>query len=737
MNKLNQILLVLACISILAFSMGCGGAGGGSAAAGGSEAVYYSGVSPQVSVNRGMIPFKLTGNDGGIDLSAFRGDPSISLEGKDATIPGEDVSAGSGELTCSFDLGAQPSGVYDVVITDGRATQRLSRAFSLMGSVQAAVLEAASLYDGTALVDAYLPAGIYNTETEQFPIVIVNGVNLKGPGAGLLNGSTQRPIGENAVLDAEGSDRVIEIPEYTNFWGVTGIEITGGSADGYGGGIYWYTENRKKSSSGTYRNNERNSYSSMFITDCYIHDNYSSSAGAGVYIYNGQQDIPEPLTSTFDFTYNLVSGNSSEGQYGAGAYFDIENHRYLTNINNNEFSDNDFSSTECYGGGFYYYGSSSSYDIYEGTTNINHNTFDANICDEGYGGGAYIDELEYSQALNMSGNTFSNHSGIYWGGGCFLYGVRYGGTCHFDNNTFTSNTDVYQGGGLFIYDPYDGSRNFFTGNTFTGNNADDGGGAYIYNIDECYFNMTDNAFTGNDALNNGAGGGLHVNLSSARDFYVGNTFSENTGYRGAGFYYNYNGGSATAINSNTFTGNTAAFEGGGLYFAQAFKLQLNGNMFDGNTADSHGGGLYFDIGGGATPQPVEITSNTFTGNTVTNGQGGRGGGGIYFWNLWPESTILVLNKIHGNSALGAGGRGGGIDFQNCVGSNTFVVGGSAAAQNDIYGNSAGEGIGAQFNNNAGEHVNAQYNYWGGGAPAVPADVDGDVDTSNPATNPLP
>lgn len=745
MRKLHYVLLFLACIAFLMFSAGCGGAGGGSTATGTSELVSYKGVNPQVSVNRGVVPFKLIGDGRGINLSDFRGEPSISLEGNETTIPGVDVSVNSGELTCSFDISGRPAGVYDIVVTDGRATQRLSRGFSLRNSIQAAIIMAASLYDGTALVDAYVPAGTYDTSSETFPIVLLDGVNLKGPGAGLLtNPSGQR--GANAILDAEGTERVIEISQYTNFWGITGLEIRNGSTGGDGAGIHWFSIVEETTSG---RNNKQYSYSSPLITDCYIHDNLSGGNGGGVFIRNGQSDIPETTPSTLDLTYNIVSNNISSGGYGAGTCLILENHSFTTNVNNNEFSENEFTNTGAYGGGLYYYSSAYNHDYYHGTTNINNNTFTANVCQGGYGGGAYIDEMEHHLDLTMDGNTFNNHSDLNQGGGCYLYGVRYNGICQFQNNTFTNNSTNYEvagfndvnkgsgqrdgpsncGGGLYIYDIYSSSRQFFEYNTFSNNYAcNNGGGVYIYTLDNCQFNMTGNNFTNNTA--DDAGGGLSIKntYDTQSDTYHRNTFTGNqAAVYGGGFYYYENIGGFTAISDNTFSGNTATDYAGGLFFGYAHNVtSITGNTFTGNTGGA-AGGMYFseqDYG------QFLISNNLFTGNSAADS-----GGGAYFGYLYTYGTTIALNKIYGNNAST---NGGGVYIRSIGGAGgDLILGGSPEYQNDIYGNTSPDtNQGTQLYNNSIIHVNAQFNYWGGGAPTNPGDVFGDVDTSNFATSPL-
>lgn len=79
---------------------------------------------------------------------------------------------------------------------------------------------------------------------------------------------------------------------------------------------------------------------------------------------------------------------------------------------------------------------------------------------------------------------------------------------------------------------------------------------------------------------------------------------------GGGLYAKTEDGNVTLTN-NTFTGNTAADNGGGAYVGM--DSALTNNTFTENTANSYGGGVHIQSG--------TLTNNTFSGNTANSGGG--------------------------------------------------------------------------------------------------------------------
>ncbi|HYG61886.1 MAG TPA: choice-of-anchor Q domain-containing protein, partial [Thermoanaerobaculia bacterium] len=120
----------------------------------------------------------------------------------------------------------------------------------------------------------------------------------------------------------------------------------------------------------------------------------------------------------------------------------------------------------------------------------------------------------------------------------------------------------------------------------------------------------------------------------------------------------------------TITGNTASFDGGGLW-ADGFEMDLTirNTIISGNTAEGNGGGIYVEDTGG----PLLIQSSVISGNTADGI-----GGGIYFYD--PDDTVTIEDStISGNTAVGGGGvflydtDGGGVTIRR-----TTIDGNSAA-----------------------------------------------------------
>jgi uncharacterized repeat protein (TIGR02543 family) len=122
--------------------------------------------------------------------------------------------------------------------------------------------------------------GTYSPSTngESFPIVMKDGVSLKGAGATVT------------ILDAEKTNRVINCDNIGSATRIEGFTITGGSAGGtYGGGIYC-------------------SWSSPIIHNNIITKNWSWMGGGGIYLTNSSPTIAN----------NLITQNTTGGQDGGG-----------------------------------------------------------------------------------------------------------------------------------------------------------------------------------------------------------------------------------------------------------------------------------------------------------------------------------------------------------------------------------------------------------------------------------
>ena len=215
-----------------------------------------------------------------------------------------------------------------------------------------------------------------------------------------------------------------------------------------------------------------------------------------------------------------------------------------------------------------------------------------------------------------------------------------------------------------------GDRLTLVGSTISGNSASglsqngQGGGLWLASNTLAPLTILDTEISGNTAMN--YGGGLYFRTLfqiPGNDFLTltNVTISGNTARRGGGVATG--SGSQGVItgslmtNGGSISGNTAAFEGGGVY-SRASTLTVNGTTISGNRAGGNGGGI-------ATPQSgVQAMQMSFVGAAIRNnaagvdGVGGEGpgdGGGLWI----PASTVpltLLSTEVSNNVAR----RGGGI-----------------------------------------------------------------------------
>ncbi len=160
------------------------------------------------------------------------------------------------------------------------------------------------------------------------------------------------------------------------------------------------------------------------------------------------------------------------------------------------------------------------------------------------------------------------------------------------------------------------------------------------------FTLTNNTFSGNSAAGNG--GGAWVDAGS--------------------------GPSPVILTSNTFSGNSAAGNGGGAAVAtDSGNGTVTDNTFSGNSAALNGGGAFMTTySGNAT-----LTNNTFNHNSAT-----RYGGGTYVYTVTALATADIYNNIIWGNTANAGGNDG----------------------NDLYVNSGGDKVNL-YNNDLGENGN--------------------------------
>ncbi|MCB0180165.1 MAG: hypothetical protein KDI62_18175 [Anaerolineae bacterium] len=217
----------------------------------------------------------------------------------------------------------------------------------------------------------------------------------------------------------------------------------------------------------------------------------------------------------------------------------------------------------------------------------------------------------------------------------------------FENDHTASQTkEDNQGGAIFAANIYE---TIIVGSVFENNSAGNGGafgaiasGLIVYN----------SRFIGNDATDNtsggivrGHGGAIHLdgvtnsfNPDSNKVIDIcGSTFEDNTAIRGGGAIkttISDNKGTKATYTRSTFTNNRllgvppAEGHGGAIYhieddFASGFNednLELSQNTFSGNEAYRQGGGVWYLVNG-----LVKVENNTFYNNRTIDGALGMGG----------------------------------------------------------------------------------------------------------------
>lgn len=163
----------------------------------------------------------------------------------------------------------------------------------------------------------------------------------------------------------------------------------------------------------------------------------------------------------------------------------------------------------------------------------------------------------------------------------------------------------------------------------------------------------------------GAGGGL--------DLFDSNTtirFSSILGNRAALFggavSSEFGGVPTLTIESSTIAGNSANFEGGGIYTEENRDVEIVNSTISGNTATYYGGGIssYFGTfpGGGQRDNLVRIRHTTITDNTA--GESG---------NLWSDYAAEIDHTIIANGSPSAGSSGVLASY-SLIEDNYFVLG---------------------------------------------------------------
>ncbi|PKQ21178.1 MAG: hypothetical protein CVT66_01635 [Actinobacteria bacterium HGW-Actinobacteria-6] len=210
-----------------------------------------------------------------------------------------------------------------------------------------------------------------------------------------------------------------------------------------------------------------------------------------------------------------------------------------------------------------------------------------------------VDQCMIWQSLQagdyVEGLTFRN-GGTGTGGALFasINGLTAPDTPRIEGNVFEDNLNsTFSGGAVIITSTGPGQATpVVTGNLFENNRTTTDGGALKINQ---YVSATivGNTFVGNTA---GSGGAISVVSNDATLTCNGNTFADNSANRGGAVYLSVTGSQEKRFEGNTFSGNDASIEGGGLWLYGA-TVAIARNDASGNHSAHDAGFAYLQHSG--------------------------------------------------------------------------------------------------------------------------------------------
>ena len=323
------------------------------------------------------------------------------------------------------------------------------------------------------------------------------------------------------------------------------------------------------------------------------------------------------------FTANSITGNGG-GMFAQTAIL-AENCTFTNNTATNS------------GGGAYASSSSGNKTTFENCTFTNNTAIEN-------GGG-----LSSFQTTELTDSRFANNTAVRNGGGAYV--GDWGNGLIAESCTFTLNTAGYYGGGV-----YSARTAQLTDTTCTDNEAANGGGIYVGNggnlangiiAEKCVFvdnqatnygggvtsvkaaNLTDTSFTGNTVAGNG--GGIYVEDNLTAETCV---FEFNAAADGGGAYSH----KTAKLTDSTFASNTATGNGGGAYAGSGGTgITAEDCVFKANAADTRGSGVF-------SSQTAKLIRSIFTGNA------GPAGSVFSNGNLTAVNSMFTKNNASGSFA---------------------------------------------------------------------------------------
>lgn len=270
---------------------------------------------------------------------------------------------------------------------------------------------------------------------------------------------------------------------------------------------------------------------------------------------------------------------------------------------------------------------------------------DGRITVENTGSGAVIIATDTVGSLEIDGLEITGGSGSL-GGGI----QSQADDLDIRNSVITGNTASSAGGGIY-HDSGPGGTVYLIDNDISDNASYYGGGLLLSKEGSGAISITDNEFNENYAIY--AGGAVFLGVENNNNLYFKyNTVSDNLVYSGpgGGLITFINGGSDSEIKYNTFSGNEASGDGGGMYImASDHDVQASGNVMFINDAGQRGGAIYADLQGGSfAARELYLGINT----------SGEGGSGMHFNG--DNTGQLALSEAEIRYNINEDGFGGGL-----------------------------------------------------------------------------
>jgi len=495
------------------------------------------------------------------------------------------------------------------------------------------------------------------TQVSLFGLTITGGL-ANGSGGGIYNGGTltltSSTVSGNSTagVSYDGGGGIYN--DYSGTMSLTDSTVDGNSTaedDGYGGGIF--------------------NVGTMTLTASSVSDNST----AGGYAYGGGIGNG----GTMNVLDSTVSGNRTTGDYSRSGGIDNGNYGTLT-LTGCTVSDNSTNGYSANGGGIG--GGHGIVTLIGCTVRGNRTNGDYST------GGGIVNE---TGTMTVTNSTIDNNGTAFEGGGIYA-----AGTATVTNSTIDNNGTAFEGGGIYV-----AGMATVTNSTIDNNSSGGGGGIDNFEGAVTVTNSTiDNNLSGggggilnfgtltltNSAIDNNSahitrvpasGGGItNLGMLTVTDSAIDNNSVVNDGYLGPGGGGIYNGGTLTLADSSIID-NDSSGEGGGIYVAGT--ATVTNSTIANNSAGDYGGGI---ANGGTL---------TLTNSTIADNSAGGYGGGLF---AFESSTTLVDNTL---IALNTSGTGTPDDISSLFGGtvssasayNLIGIGGSGGLVNGTNGNQVG------------------------------------------------